>query len=194
MGGPDCGARCAIRDTGAPGEGRYHWTVTVFEGTGPAAEGCTGELAEARSRGQRARRVAADPLTLCLFCRRIELPSTPLPLGLAGLDHHRQASPNPTHRRSTKCPGARSGNPKLFPPDGLGIAAGGGIPPMRAGGGIELLWVKPGEFLLVQLIGSRSRPRRPLVVRGRWVTPVGVASVASSTFDLNPGCSWLDDP
>jgi hypothetical protein len=31
------------------------------------------------------------------------LPSTPLPLGLAGLDHHRQASPNPTHRRSTKC-------------------------------------------------------------------------------------------
>jgi hypothetical protein len=27
-----------------------------------------------------------------------------------------------------------------------------------------------------------------------WVTPVGVASVASSAFDLNPGCSWLDDP
>src|SRR6202011_3226252 len=23
--------RCAIRDTGARGEGRYHWTVTVFE-------------------------------------------------------------------------------------------------------------------------------------------------------------------
>ena len=60
------------------------------------------------------------------------------PFGLAGLDHHRQASPNPTHRRSTKCPGARSGNPKLFPPDGLGIGASGGIPPMGAGGGIEL--------------------------------------------------------
>jgi hypothetical protein len=28
---PGCGARCAIRDTGARGEGRYHWTVTVFE-------------------------------------------------------------------------------------------------------------------------------------------------------------------
>jgi hypothetical protein len=27
-----------------------------------------------------------------------------------------------------------------------------------------------------------------------WVSPVGVASVASSAFDLNPGCSWLDDP
>jgi hypothetical protein len=31
------------------------------------------------------------------------LPSTPLPLGLAGLDHHRQASLHPTHSRSTKC-------------------------------------------------------------------------------------------
>jgi hypothetical protein len=49
-----------------------------------------------------------------------------------------QASPNPTHRRSTKCLGARSGNPKLFPPDGLGIGASGGTPPMGAGGGIEL--------------------------------------------------------
>jgi hypothetical protein len=28
-----------------------------------------------------------------------------------------------------------------------------------------------------------------------WVTPVGLASVASTTtFDLNLGCSWLDDP
>ena len=51
---PGCGARCAIRDTGAPGEGRYHWTVTVFEETGPAAEGYTGELAEARSRAEEA--------------------------------------------------------------------------------------------------------------------------------------------
>jgi hypothetical protein len=60
------------------------------------------------------------------------------PLGLAGLDHHRQASPKPTHRRSTKCPGARSGNPKLVPAGELGIEAGGGIPSMGAGGGIEL--------------------------------------------------------
>ena len=60
------------------------------------------------------------------------------PFGLVGLDHHRQASPNPTHRRSTKCPGARPGNPKLFPPDGLGIGAGGGISAIGAGGGIEL--------------------------------------------------------
>ena len=39
MVGPDCGARCAIRDTGAPGEGRYHWTVTVFGETDPVAAG-----------------------------------------------------------------------------------------------------------------------------------------------------------
>jgi hypothetical protein len=37
---------------GAPGEGRYHWTVTVFDETGVAAEGYTGELAEARSRAE----------------------------------------------------------------------------------------------------------------------------------------------
>jgi hypothetical protein len=55
------------------------------------------------------------------------LPSTPLALGEAGLDHHRQGSPNPTHRRSMKCPGP--GNPKLFSLDVLGIGAGGGIPP-----------------------------------------------------------------
>src|SRR6516162_11609975 len=50
---------------------RYHWTVTVFEETGPAAEGGTGELGQARSR-QRAGRVAAHPLSQSLFCRRIE--------------------------------------------------------------------------------------------------------------------------
>jgi hypothetical protein len=96
---PGSGARCAIRDTGAPGEGRYHWTVTVFDETGAAAERYTG--LRRRDRGQRAGRVAAHSLTLCLFCRRIETqcpilregaaedgrvtPSTPLPLGLAGL-------------------------------------------------------------------------------------------------------------
>jgi len=30
------------------------------------------------------------------------------------------------------------GIPMLFPPDGLGIGAGGGIAPIAAGGGIEL--------------------------------------------------------
>ena len=48
---PGRGARCAIRDTGAPGEVRYHWTVTVFGGTDPVAAGRTGELGEARSLG-----------------------------------------------------------------------------------------------------------------------------------------------
>ena len=48
---PGCGTRCAIRDTGAPGEGRYHWTVTVFEETEPVAARRTRELGEARSLG-----------------------------------------------------------------------------------------------------------------------------------------------
>jgi hypothetical protein len=46
------------------------------------------------------------------------------------------ASPNPYSAAVMKCPGPR--NPKLFPPDGLGIRAGGGIPAMGAGGRIEL--------------------------------------------------------
>ena len=49
---PGCGARCAIWDTGAPGEGRYHWTVTVFGEPDPVAAGCSGELGEARSRAE----------------------------------------------------------------------------------------------------------------------------------------------
>jgi hypothetical protein len=52
MVGPDCGARCAIRDTGAAGEGRYHWTVTVFGETDPVAAGRTGGLGEARSQAE----------------------------------------------------------------------------------------------------------------------------------------------
>ena len=56
MVGPGCGASCAIRDTGARGEGRYHWTVTVFGETDPVATGRTGELAEARSRAETALR------------------------------------------------------------------------------------------------------------------------------------------
>jgi hypothetical protein len=51
---PRRGARCSIRDTGAPGEGRYHWTVTVFGEPDPVAAGRTGELAEARSRAEAA--------------------------------------------------------------------------------------------------------------------------------------------
>jgi hypothetical protein len=56
---PGFGARCATRDTGAPGPGRYHWTVTVCEETGPATEGGTGELAEARSRAEGGARTGA---------------------------------------------------------------------------------------------------------------------------------------
>ena len=46
---PGCGARCAIRDTGAPGERRYHWTVTVFDETDPVATRRTGGLGEAHA-------------------------------------------------------------------------------------------------------------------------------------------------
>jgi hypothetical protein len=49
---PECGARCAIRDTGAPGEGRYHWTGTVLDETDPVAAGRTGELGQARSQAE----------------------------------------------------------------------------------------------------------------------------------------------
>ena len=61
-----CGARCAIRDTEAPGEGRYHWTVTVFDETDPVAAGRTGELGEARSRAEKA---------LCTYVEGGELPT-----------------------------------------------------------------------------------------------------------------------
>ena len=50
---PESGARCAIRDTGAPGARRYYWTVTVF-GEHQVAAGRTGELAEARSQAEAA--------------------------------------------------------------------------------------------------------------------------------------------
>jgi len=45
---PTSGARCAVRDTGAPGATRYLWTVTVF-GEHQVAEGRTRQLTEARS-------------------------------------------------------------------------------------------------------------------------------------------------
>jgi hypothetical protein len=57
---PDCGARCAIRDAGARGKDRYHWTVTVFGDTDPLAAGRTGELAEARSRADEALHACAE--------------------------------------------------------------------------------------------------------------------------------------
>ena len=41
---PGCGARCAIRDTGAPGERRYHLTVTVFGEPDPVAVSGRGRL------------------------------------------------------------------------------------------------------------------------------------------------------
>jgi hypothetical protein len=46
---PDSGLRCAIRDTGATGSGRYHWTVAVFGDTDPVASGRAEQPAEARS-------------------------------------------------------------------------------------------------------------------------------------------------
>ena len=49
---PERGLRCAIRDTGATGSGRYHWTVTVFGDTDPVASGRAEQPAEARSRAE----------------------------------------------------------------------------------------------------------------------------------------------
>jgi len=49
---PERGLRCAIRDTGATGSGRYHWTITVFGDTDPVASGRTEQPAEARSRAE----------------------------------------------------------------------------------------------------------------------------------------------
>jgi hypothetical protein len=59
---PDSGARCAIRDTGAPVIERYLWTITVC-GDHRLTEGRTGELAEARSQAEAAltRYLAAWP-------------------------------------------------------------------------------------------------------------------------------------
>jgi hypothetical protein len=49
---PGCGGRCAIRDTGAAGPARYHWTVAAFGEPDPVAAGRAGELAGARSRAE----------------------------------------------------------------------------------------------------------------------------------------------
>jgi len=45
---PERGARCAVRDTGADGEKRFHWTVTILGRSRPVAAGRTGESAKAR--------------------------------------------------------------------------------------------------------------------------------------------------
>ena len=48
---PGRGARSAIRDAEPPGQGRYHWTVTVLGEPDPMASGRTGGLREARAEG-----------------------------------------------------------------------------------------------------------------------------------------------
>jgi len=51
---PDCGARCAIRDIGAPGAGHSHWTVTVFGEPDPVAAGRAEDLVDARTAAEAA--------------------------------------------------------------------------------------------------------------------------------------------
>jgi hypothetical protein len=46
---PDRSARCAVRDTRAPGADRFRWTVAVLGQLDPIAEGRTENRAEARS-------------------------------------------------------------------------------------------------------------------------------------------------
>jgi|SRR5271165_4436453 len=93
----------------APGEGSYHCTVTVFKEIGPAAEECTGKLAEARSRaeGGARSRPFTDPV-LVLTADRDPMPHTRersgggwegyprrrSPLALARPGHDRQARPD----------------------------------------------------------------------------------------------------
>jgi len=38
---PGCGARCAIRDTGAAGADRYYWTIAAVGEFDPVAAGRT---------------------------------------------------------------------------------------------------------------------------------------------------------
>jgi hypothetical protein len=46
---PEYRVRCAVRDTGANGGKRFHWTVTILRRSRPVAAGRAGELAEARA-------------------------------------------------------------------------------------------------------------------------------------------------
>ena len=45
---PERSARCAVRDTRAPGEDRFRWTVAILGQLDPIAQGRTGDRAEAR--------------------------------------------------------------------------------------------------------------------------------------------------
>jgi hypothetical protein len=45
---PERSARCAVRDTRAPGADRFRWTVAVLGQLDPVAEGRTRDRAEAR--------------------------------------------------------------------------------------------------------------------------------------------------
>jgi hypothetical protein len=51
---PECGARCAVRDTGAAGGNRYLWNVTMSREIDPVATGRTAESAEARRQAEAA--------------------------------------------------------------------------------------------------------------------------------------------
>jgi hypothetical protein len=46
---PECTARCAVRDTRAPGADRFRWTVAVLGQLDPVAEGRAEDRAEARA-------------------------------------------------------------------------------------------------------------------------------------------------
>ncbi len=45
---PERSARCTVRDTRAPGAGRFRWTVAVLGQLGPVAEGQVKDRAGAR--------------------------------------------------------------------------------------------------------------------------------------------------
>ena len=57
---PERGVRCAIRDTGADGPDRYHWTVTMLGEDLPLSAGRVMELVNARSAAEAALLAMAD--------------------------------------------------------------------------------------------------------------------------------------
>jgi len=57
---PECGARYAIRDTGAAGADCYHWTVAVFGEIDPVAAERTAEPADARPKAEAGSRLYGD--------------------------------------------------------------------------------------------------------------------------------------
>jgi len=62
--------------------------------------------------------------------------------------------------------------------------------PLTAGGAPALA---PGRETPAQCFLAPAWRCRSIPVLFAWVTPAGVASVASSEFDLNPRGSWPDD-